>query len=76
MDSLIEIFRFDENEDKTSYSDFTVIVNRLDGEVDLHGFCGTPTRAKMRQLFSHLKSKNISHVNLSRCGIHKRYRVR
>ncbi len=76
MQKLIEIFRFDESTDKTSYTDFTVIVYRLDGDADLHGFSGIPSVDKGRQLFTRLSEMGVKRVHYKRKGRLKSMRVR
>lgn len=76
MQKIIDIFRFDEDFEKKTYSDFTVIVYRLDGEVDLHGFCGKPELRKRKQLLNYLHEKGVTHVNFSRRGRLVRFAVR
>ena len=71
---LIEPYRF--NEHHGSYDSFTLIVYRLDNEVDLHGFNGTPSIRLWRELCQHLAPYTITHVNALRNGKLKRYRVR
>jgi len=69
----IELYRF---ENSVSYGAITLIVYRLDNEVDLHGFVGTVDRASMRELFKHLKTRNVTHINCLRNGVLRRYRIR
>lgn len=71
---LIELYRFKKK--GGSYEAITLIVFRLDNEVDLHGFNGEPSIAHWRELCEFLKPFGIVYVNALRHGELKRYRVR
>jgi hypothetical protein len=71
---LIELYRFKKR--GGSYDAFTLIVFRLDNEVDLHGFNGEPTITYWRELCEFLKPLGVTHVNALRHGEPVRYRVR
>ena len=71
---LIEPYRF--NKRHGTYDCFTLIVYRLDDEVDLHGFNGQPSIKMWRELCDHLRPFGVTHVNALRHDEPVRYRVR